>query len=224
MEPTDARAFVLMGDLHEGRGDLARAADAYASAVALEPNEALEAKLESVRERLLIASMPAEFRDIEGAPRVSRGELAALIGVHLDDLLKRAPRGNPVVMTDTRGTWAAPWILAVTRAGVMEAYPNHTFQPDAAVIRRDLAEVASRALALIARERPALAASWKDPSVRFADLQPGHLNYRAAAISVDAGVLAPDPDGTFGLTRAVTGAEAVAAVRKLEELAESRTR
>jgi hypothetical protein len=106
----------------------------------------------------------------------------------------------------------------------MEAYPNHTFQPDAAVVRRDLADVASRALTLIARERPALADSWKDPDVQFGDLQPGHLSYRAAAMSVDAGVLAPDPDGTFGLTRPVTGAEAVAAVRKLEELAESRTR
>jgi tetratricopeptide (TPR) repeat protein len=224
MEPTDARAFVLMGDLHEARGDLARAADAYAAALALEPGDAVDVKLESVRERLLIAAMPPEFREIERAPGVSRGELAALIGVRLDNLLKRAQRGNTVVMTDTRGSWAAPWILAVARAGVMEAYPNHTFQPDAVVRRRDLAEAASRVLSLIAMERPRLAASWKDLQLQFPDVAPGHLSYRAAAISVDAGVLATEPDGSFQLTRPVTGAEAVAAVRKLEELAESGAR
>ncbi len=63
-------------------------------------------------------------------------------------------------MTDTRGSWAGPWILTVTRAGVMEAYPNHTFQPGAVVRRADLAEAARRVLSLIAAEKPALASSW----------------------------------------------------------------
>ena len=35
-----------------------------------------------------------------------------------------------------RGNWAAPWIMAVARAGLMEVYPNHTFQPNA-IVRRD---------------------------------------------------------------------------------------
>ena len=33
----------------------------------------------------------------------------------------------------------------------MEVYPNHTFQPEAAVRRGDLAQAASRVLALIGR-------------------------------------------------------------------------
>jgi tetratricopeptide (TPR) repeat protein len=224
MEPTDARAFVLMGELHEARGDLAKAVDAYGSALALEPGEAVEKRLDALRERILIAAMPPEFKEIERAPGVSRAELAALLGVRLDGLLKRAPRGDTVVMTDTRGTWAAPWILTVARAGVMEVYPNHTFQPEAVVRRRDLAEAASRVLSLIAVERPRLAASWKNPQLRFPDVAPGHLSYSAAALTVEAGVLATQPDGSFQLTRPVTGAEAVAAVRKLEELAASATR
>ena len=62
---------------------------------------------------------------------------------------------KPVVLTDIRGNWAAPWIQAVTRAGVIEAFPNHTFQPNATVRRGDLAQAVSRVLALIgARPTP----------------------------------------------------------------------
>ena len=48
--------------------------------------------------------------------------------------------------------------MSVTRAGVMEVYANHTFQPAAIVRRGDLAQAASRVLALIADEKPALGA------------------------------------------------------------------
>ena len=130
----------------------------------------------------------------------------------------------PVVITDTRGSWATPWILAVTRAGVMEVYPNHTFQPAAVVRRVDLADAASRVLSLIAAEKPALAASWRSARQQFPDLPQAHLSYPAAALTVEAGVMRAQPDGSFQLTRPVTGAEAVAAVKKLEELAERAAR
>jgi hypothetical protein len=59
---------------------------------------------------------------------------------------------------------------------------------------------------------------------RFPDVSAGHLAYPAASLAVEAGVMRPLEDGTFQLARAVTGAEAVAAVKKLEELAESPAR
>ena len=44
------------------------------------------------------------------------------------------------------------------------------------------------------------------------------------AVAVEAGVMQPLEDGSFQLSRLVTGAEAVAAVKKLEDLAESAKR
>jgi S-layer homology domain len=126
-----------------------------------------------------------------------------------------------VVITDTRGSWAGPWIQSVTRAGVMEVYPNHTFQPAATVRRGDLAEAASRVLSIIAAEKPTLASAWRDSKRQFVDLPPAHLSYPAASLSVGAGVMQPLPDGSFQLTKPVSGAEAVAAVKRLEELAGS---
>jgi tetratricopeptide (TPR) repeat protein len=223
LDPNEPRSFVLIGEIYEAQSELARAAEAYASAAALEPSDGLSEKIEALHERAAFAEMPAEYQAIEQSATVTRAQLAALIGMNLDDLLKRARRRTSVVMTDTRGSWAAPWILAVTRAGVMEVYPNHTFQPDAIVRRSDLATAASHALSLVAAERPRLAAAWRDPRPRFTDLAQGHLKFPAAALAVEAGVMSPMEDGTFQLTRPVTGAEALAAVRKLKELA-GRTR
>jgi tetratricopeptide (TPR) repeat protein len=220
LEPADARAQVLIGDIYDAQPDPAKALVAYEAALALEPNPALERKVEGLREALAIAALPPEFQAIESSTSLSREQLAALVGVRLDALLKRAPRRNAVVITDTRGTWALPWIMSVARAGVMEVYPNHTFQPSAIVRRGDLAEAASRVLSLIANERPALATSWRNAKRQFADISPAHLGYPAAAVSVEAGVMQPLVDGSFQVSRPVTGAEAVASVRKLEELAD----
>jgi len=223
-EPTEVRGLTLLAELYEGQGDLTRAVETYEAAVASEPDETTDRKILELRDKLLLASMPAEFQQIETAPTVTRAELAALLGVRLDELLRRAPRRSGAVITDTRGSWASPWIISVTRAGFMEVYPNHTFQPTSLVRRTDLAQVSSRVLSLIAAERPAVGASWKDARRKFPDISPGHLAYRAASMAAEAGVMRALDDGSFGLARPVTGAEAVAAVRRLEELAESARR
>jgi tetratricopeptide (TPR) repeat protein len=224
LDPTEPRNHILIGEIYEAQAQYSSAAEAYASAAALEPSDALAEKIQSLHERAAFAVMPDEYQAIEASPTVTRAQLAALIGVHLDDLLKRARRRSAVVLTDTRGNWAAPWIQSVTRSGVMEAYPNHTFQPHAIVRRSDLAAAASQALTVIAAEKPKLAAAWRNPRRRFPDLAQGHLSFPAAALAVEAGVMATSEDGSFRLSLPVTGADALAAVRKLKELAESRSR
>jgi tetratricopeptide (TPR) repeat protein len=222
LDPSDARALVMVGEIHEANREWSKAADAYAAANALEPGDALAARVDAMRQRAAFDSMPEEYRTIEQAPTITRAQLAALLGVRLEDLLRRARGATAPVITDTRGSWAAPWILAVTRAGAMDVYANHTFQPDAVVRRQDLAQVVSRVLTLIANDQPKLAARWRDARPRFSDLPPTHLSYEAAARAVSAGVMAPVGGDTFQLTRPVSGAEAVAAVGKLEALARGR--
>jgi hypothetical protein len=129
--------------------------------------------------------------------------------MRLDALVKRSPRRNSAVITDTRGNWAARWIIPVARAGFMEVYPNYTFQPGATVRRGDLANAARNVLLAIAAENPRLGAAWRNARRKFPDLQPGHLSYPAAATAVEAGVMQPLEGGVFGLSRPVTGAEAV---------------
>jgi tetratricopeptide (TPR) repeat protein len=224
LNPSESRNMVTLGEIYEAQGDYAKAVDAYVAASALEPSDALDAKIEELRERAAFAAMPEEYKTIETSPAITRAQLAALFGVRLDALLKSAPRANAVVITDMRGNWAAPWILGAARAGLMEVYPNHTFQPNAAVRRGDLAQAASKALSLIAAGNPRVAATLRNARGRFPDVPEGHLSYRAVAAAVAAGVMTVTPDGTFQLARPVTGSEALAAIGKLEELAGRRRR
>jgi tetratricopeptide (TPR) repeat protein len=222
LDPADARALALAAEIYDMQGNAAKALELYSASAALEPNPALDARIEALRARAAFDAMPEEYRTIESSPTVTRAQLAALIGVRLDALLARTSLRNAVVITDTRGNWAAPWIMAVARAGVMEVYPNHTFQPHNVVRRTDLALAASRTLSLIAAGNPSLAAAWREARYKFPDVPPSHLHHAAASLAVTAGVMQTFDDGSFQLTRPATGKEAVDAVRKLEELASLR--
>jgi tetratricopeptide (TPR) repeat protein len=218
LEPDEPRTHILLADLYESQQDFVKAAEELAIAASLQPDDAVAARIEALRSRAAYVAMPPEYRAIETSATVTRGQLAALLAVKLEPILSGARAVNAVVITDTRNHWASPYILAVSRAAVMEVYPNHTFQPDATVRRADLARAVSRVLELIAKRRPQLAAAWRNPRRKFPDLAPTHLSYPAAALAVEAGVMTAAPDGTFQLTRAVTGAEAIAAVNHLQEL------
>ena len=114
-------------------------------------------------------------------PQITRGELAALIGVRLAPLLQPDRRVDAEPITDVRGDWAASWILAVARAGVMEPFANHAFQPRTVVRRIDLAQAVERLLSRIAPLKPAAAKAWESTRWPFPDLAPSHLAYPAAS-------------------------------------------
>ena len=72
-----------------------------------------------------------------------------------------------------RANWAAQWILPVARAGFMEVYPNHTFQPAATVRRGDLATASAGSSRPSPRQNPKLGAAWRTARRKFPDLLPG---------------------------------------------------
>jgi Flp pilus assembly protein TadD len=218
LDPHDAAAWRELGEVHEERDEHAAAVDAYVKAMAIEPSPVLQARIDQLKGILALALLPAEYRSIPESETVTRGGLSALIGVRFANFLESVGARSVAVVTDTRDHWAASWIFAVTRAGVMEAYPNHTFQPDEIVRRGDFARVVGQMLDLIAQRQPAAARQWQSDRREIKDVSAAHLNYEAVAASVSSGILPLSDDGTFQLSRPVSGAEAVAAVDRLEKL------
>jgi tetratricopeptide (TPR) repeat protein len=218
LDAGDTVAMVQIGDVLSARGDVDGAARWYGEAFVIEPSDAIEAKLDAVRARAEASHLPGEYQSIQSTPQLTRGELAALIGIRLPALVQAARKRDAVVLTDVRTHWASTWILAVTRAGIIDSFDNHTFQPRGVVQRSDLAVAMSRLLSRIAVDAPLRARNWQAARMRFTDLTPTHLAYPAASMAVAAGVMDAG-DNTFQPSRVVTGAEAAAAVARVEALA-----
>jgi tetratricopeptide (TPR) repeat protein len=218
IEPADAGSIVQVGDLLAAQGDFDGAERSYTEALSLEPSGAVEAKLDALRIRAELARLPADYRAIDAAPQITRGDLAALIGVRLPEIVQSARRRDGVVITDIRTHWAATWMMAVARAGIMDPFDNHTFQPDAVVHRADLAIATSRLLTRLAVQDPVRGRRWTAARVRFTDLAATHLAYPSASMAVAAGVMSANGE-MFQPAQVVTGAEAIAAVSRIATLA-----
>lgn len=216
LEPSDAASLGQIGEILEARGDVDGALSAYAEALTLEPNERLAARREDLLARVELSRLPEEYRTIDTTEQITRAQLAALIAIRLADRLESFPRSEPGVLTDIRGSWAERWIMAVARAGIMEPFANHTFQPRAVVRRADLAPIASRLVVRLSE--PQQARSWQAARTTFTDLSPGHLAYPAASTAVASGVMRPSADGAFRPNEAVSGTEAIAVVDGIQRL------
>ena len=220
LDPGDVVALVQVGELLESQSDFDGAQAAYVAANELEPSPDLSARIARAAARAREARLPAPFREIPGLPRVTRGDVAALIGVRLEDLVRGMP-GRGSVMTDVRGHWAAAWINEVARAGILPAFENHTFQPAAVIRRGDLAGAVSVVVNYLAQDNPSLRARIAQrPTI--ADVPPGHLSYTAIATAVASGVLDLRPGNRFDITDPVSGRDADAAVDRLRALVTAR--
>lgn len=213
---SDAGSVAQIAELLEEDGDLDGALRAYTDALALEANDAVSVRRAALLGRMELARLPAEYQSIDSTPELTRAQLAALIAIRLQSWVREMPVVEAGVITDVRGNWAEGWIMLVVRAGLMEAFANHTFQPATVVRRADLAPIADRLLSRLAPRE--LVKRWQSVQTVFADLTPGHLAYPAASTVVASGAMNKAPDGGFRPSEAVTGAEAVFLVDHVQRL------
>lgn len=216
LEGSDPAALIALAELLTERQDYQGADAAYRQAAAIEPTPQLTAAIAALAERVRESRFPPEFKTIATAPQVTRGDLAALLGIRFERLLATAPQ-QQVVITDTAGNWAAAWITQVARAGVMDPFENHTFQPRLGMRRGDVATAVRRLLALAAPGNAALRKRLAQPP-KIADMPPAHLVYAAAADAVASGVMPLLEGDRFEVDRPVTGAEILAIIDRLQTL------
>lgn len=216
LDPSDAASLVQLAELFEAGDDLEGALKAYTDALELEPSDRLRERRDALSARIAFARLPEEYRSIQDAPQITRAQLAALIGIRLAPQVRALPQTEPGVITDVRGSWAERWIMEVARAGVMEPFANHTFQPRAIVRRVDLAPIVGRLILRLSS--PQQAKGWQTTLTPFTDLFPGHLAYAAASAAVASGAMSKTPEGAFRPSQPVSGAEAIAMVERVQSL------
>jgi len=220
LDAGDAEAHAVLGEVLEAHGRLREAATAFTRAVQLDPRPEWSDRATALNSRAAFNELPAEYRAIPSSQSLTRGQVAALLGMRLEAAIERAPRRVTVVLTDVRSHWAAPWILPVTRAGLMDPMPNHTFAPGAVVRRADLAQIVWRAIEALGA-RPADVTRWRAARSSLADVPRTHLASAATAAVVASGAMSATEGDRFLPSRPVTGAEAIAAIARLEQIIQS---
>jgi tetratricopeptide (TPR) repeat protein len=215
LEPTNADAHRMLGEACYRNEDIAGAARALAAASALRPeDEELRSRLETVERSLRETTLPEEYLGIRDSARLTREQLAALLYVDLRRAFDAAVSKNSVIATDVAESWASSYILRTVGVGVLDVFPNHTFQPSAFVSRLELATALSRTLENLSPEEFETARA-SSGTPEFADLARQNPGYDAAALSVGLGLLATGDGSAFEPRRIVTGQEAASAVAAL---------
>jgi tetratricopeptide (TPR) repeat protein len=211
MDPVGDRQVLLrLAEILMQQNDPGAALSAYGRILARDPRDPDAARGASqAREALELLRMPEEYRQIYTASRISRADLAALIAVKVTRL-SRLTAGEPEVAVDISGSWAREHIIKVLAYRVMEVYPNHTFQPGAAVRRGDLAQAVGAVLDLL---------NWPGgPAPPISDMTRAHLFHQGATRSVAAGLMDVTSSGAFEAWRPVSGREAIDVVEALVRL------
>jgi Flp pilus assembly protein TadD len=216
LDDTDADAFELLGEACEAADDLGCARSAFRAAAALRPGDlALRERVARVEAEYNKENLPEEYEAIRASDRLTREQLAALLFYELRGRFDGLQTENNVIATDISTSWAYEPIRRVLGAGILEVFPNHTFQPKAFVDRIDFA----RALAAAVRKlAPAVyEAAKRSPRFEqsFADLSPTNVSYEAAALAISLGLMMPGENDAFEPLELVSGADAVLAMDAL---------
>jgi Flp pilus assembly protein TadD len=209
----ERQVLLELGRLLCEEQEYARALEVYTRLLAHGPgDEEARSGQQRARDGLDSLAMPEEYRAIPEAPRVTRADLAALVSVRVQ-ALRRAGAGEPRVAVDISGSWARDQVTRVLALGIMDVYPNHTFQPGAIVRRVDLARAAARTLDIL--RWPAAAA--QTPS----DMSRAHLDFAVVERVLAAGLMGLTPTGSFEPWRPVSGREAIEVVDAVARLSGS---
>jgi tetratricopeptide (TPR) repeat protein len=206
----DRQVQLRLGDLLSGLQQHERALEVYRRLLERDPRDEEALRMaRAAREQAELSLMPPEYRRIRTAEGITRADLAALVGVKVT-ALSRAPPGPAKVAVDISGSWAREHILRVLAYDIMSVYPNHTFQPAAAVRRGELALAVQRILDML--RYPAAAAPV------FTDMSRSNLHHYAAARVVAAGLMDTTAEGAFQAWRPVSGREASDVIEGLARL------
>lgn len=226
------------GQTYEHMEDYTLAQASYQAALTVKPaytiaNEAWQRMNERQR---TMAGMPPEYVAIVKSPAVTRAELAALLAneLPLERLFRKPPEQREpmfqapgtvsssitetVVISDTQASWAKVYIDRTVTTGAMEVYPGGQFKPAEQVTRAELAQVAQTVL-VTALHDPKLATLYVGNASTLTDVSRTHFAFNAITLVINRGIMAPKPDGTFGLTDTVSGTEALRVVRALKQMA-----
>ncbi len=180
-------------------------------------DSAYRQRIIDVKKLIFISNLPSAYQNIPYTAEITRSQLAAYLAINLE-FLQQFRSENQEIIVDIIKHWAQNYIQTVVNLGIMDVFPNRTFQPDLPISKLEMAKAASRILEIIElsgrREFPA------ETTVNISDIPPNNIYFGMVVRPLAAGVITVDADGKFHAHRKVTGAEAMSVANRIKDLVE----
>ncbi len=173
-------------------------------------------KMETLQKLIAIQRLPEEFHSIPRTEQTSRGQLAALIIVNLEFLSKYKSLNSSIIV-DTFDYWGKNFVQKTVDLGIMDIYPNRTFQPNIPISKLELAKAASRLLEILETNE---GIQVEKTDMTIPDVSTRNVYYSMIGQAVSTGLLSMDTDGNFHPARPVSGAEAISMVNRIQAIEE----
>jgi hypothetical protein len=125
-------------------GNYSRSLEIYEKLQAVDPeNKEIKKQINSLKDRLGIFELPSQYDSIAYSEAVTKEQIAALLGVKFKGIVDEVSTSPPIII-DIATSWASKFILQMTSLGILDIYPDHSFQPKKIVTRAEMAEILVR--------------------------------------------------------------------------------
>ena len=234
-------AYFYMGQTYKNAFKFRDAENAFSRVVEMKGDYAEKANAEWELVQKIVRAAPGTKIGAKIAliPKIDRADLAVLLIEELKLLdvfekkrpktfdtgfrppadptkFKEAVQSNKPQITDIQNHWAKRWIEDIVTVGGMSTFPDHTFKPDQKITRADFANTVQSIL-IAATGDQSLATKYIGEPSHFPDVPSSHWAYNAITLCVDRGIMhANKIDGSFGLTKPVSGADALLMIRDFQ--------
>jgi len=208
-DPDDPDILLLYGETLEHTGEDAPSLEMYRRALEIKPDfPAAQQKIESLKNRLGIFELPSQYDGIPNSDNITKEQMAALIGVLFKESLA-APPGKPPIIIDISTSWAARFILKSASLGILDVYPNHTFQPEKTLNRAETAEILFRLIDRLNRAGHRFIQQLPPERIQIVDVPLNHFYYRPIIMMISYDIMSLSPGRMFNPDHAVSGREAI---------------
>ena len=165
-------------------------------------------RLEILKNRLGIFELPSQYGAIASSETITKEEIAAVIAVKLKDIIDAETQKPPIII-DIATSWASRYILQTTSLGILDVYPNHTFQPKKVVTRAEMAEILVRVIDTLRLKGYELIQQIPPGRIQVTDVSLDNYYHQPIIRIVSYGIMNLTGDRTFQPDRPVKGSEAI---------------
>lgn len=214
-KPNNISILSKLAESYENSDNLDSAIVMYKRLLEITPGDiSVTNRINDLKIKFHEIDLPVKFKNIFFKENINREELAALIGHYFGDYLYY--EGQPVILTDIKGSFAKDQIIKVCSSGIIKGNPDHSFDRFKLVTRSFYCTVISSLLDFLQNKSGVILKLTPSSSeLEPADISSLHRNYRSIKFLLKSKILKLDAMNNFNPTTKITPSDVMISLRKI---------